>query len=169
MNKACKCHPSSKKQRWVLADFGFASMLDSKPMIVSSKKRGTDSYRAPELTFGCSERFPAGMASRKSDIWSLGCLLFYLATTGEAKAFPNDHWAVLFSKRYEGYDLPQLNERLGSSLSQETLCPRRGLRLPIWKQINSILKMCFARIPDQRPSAFELRQRFQEMREAFIN
>src|SRR5271170_3501208 len=99
-------------------------------MILSLTKRGTDAYRAPELAEFAYDK--PGIASKKSDIWALGCILFNLATTGKETAFKNDFRAVAFRDQLE--ELPQLNEHDGSGLSQETMCPELECVVPIWKQ-----------------------------------
>jgi serine/threonine protein kinase len=64
-----------------LADFGFTSEGNSTSICSSNDGRGTACYRAPELV-----KFEG--YTNKTDVWSIGCILFELAT--DAKAFRSD-------------------------------------------------------------------------------
>ena len=84
---------------WKIADFGLISEGTSTGLHTTSNSRGTDGYRAPELMR--DER----CYNNKSDIWSMGCMLYELAS--ERKVFSND------------YDL--LNYAHGHSISKDKL------------------------------------------------
>jgi serine/threonine protein kinase len=71
---------SQSENKWKIADFGCATVATSTNSRCSS--RGTTSYRAPETIL------ESGGDSYKIDIWSLGCILFELATY--CKAFSGD-------------------------------------------------------------------------------
>ena len=71
---------------WKLADFGSAAEATSKSLHTTRDRRGTASYRAPEVL----EDFNASY-NNKADIFALGCILYEI-TTGQ-KLFKSD-WAV---------------------------------------------------------------------------
>src|SRR5271169_1974562 len=70
--------------QWKLVDFGFASEVVSGAAVTSSKGRGSDGYRAPEL-IGSKE---IREFTKKVDIWALGCIMYELLA--EEQAFSND-------------------------------------------------------------------------------
>src|SRR5271169_6862808 len=72
---------SRKDSVWKLADFGFTSEATSTTLQTSVDGKGTPGYRAPELV-------RSSKYNNKTDIWSLGCILYELAV-GQ-KAFPDD-------------------------------------------------------------------------------
>jgi ankyrin repeat protein len=78
---------------WKLADFGLSTEASSKTNQATQYARGTPGYRAPELVV--TEGDP--VYNNKVDIWSMGCLLYELATGN--RAFNND-WVVV-EHRYE--------------------------------------------------------------------
>ena len=91
-------------------------------------------YRAPELAdyiYDASGRSQAGTVTRKGDIWAVRCILFKLATTGREPAFANHYEAVAFTKKHEGFILPQLEEWHNESLTTATLCPARHELIPL--------------------------------------
>jgi serine/threonine protein kinase len=87
---------SAKSGWWVIADFGITSYGTTDNLINTSTARGRSGYRAPELF---SE--PSRGYNKKTDIWSLGCIIFELCTG--RKPFKDD-WAT---QRFvqEGSDL----------------------------------------------------------------
>jgi serine/threonine protein kinase len=82
------CH---QVQQWKLTDFGISATATSNRAHSTEYRRGTASYRAPEVW---RHEF-----TNKVDIWSLGCVLHELATS--KTAFEHD-WAV--HKFYETKD-----------------------------------------------------------------
>jgi hypothetical protein len=90
-----------------------------------------------------------------------------VATRNRKRAFLDDNEALRY-KETPGYNEPQLTETDNEFLQLETLCPIRGELMPFWKQINEILGTCFARNPEDRASALELRRRFEGMRKAVL-
>jgi serine/threonine protein kinase len=67
-----------------LADFGSAAYTASKSRVTTHERRGTDSYRAPEV-------IQSGYFNNRSDIFALGCLV-YEVIVGRA-LFKSD-WAI---------------------------------------------------------------------------
>lgn len=53
-------------------------------------------------------------------------------------------------------------------LQLQTRCPERGELIPVWRQVNEILGVCFARRPEDRVTAIELMLRFVGMRNAVL-
>jgi len=72
---------------WKLADFGLTVEGSSGTNRHTEYASGTQGYRAPELLISNTEP----TYTKKVDIWSMGCILFELAT--QIKAFESD-WAV---------------------------------------------------------------------------
>jgi serine/threonine protein kinase len=79
---------SCKDAVWKLADFGLTVEGSSKTNRPTQYARGTSGYRAPEFL----KSDDGSMYNNKADVWSMGCILYELATG--TCAFPND-WAVL--------------------------------------------------------------------------
>jgi tetratricopeptide (TPR) repeat protein len=73
---------SSQRGWWKIADFGLTSDGVTSLLRPTSLGRGTFGYRAPELL-----REELGY-SKKTDIWSLGCIIYELCT--RKPAFVND-------------------------------------------------------------------------------
>lgn len=114
---------------------------------------------------GCS--LP-GVVSRKCDIWAVGCILFKVAATDRASAFANDYGPIALKQQSKDRSLPQLSETHNESLRRETMCPEEDRKIPLWKQVNAVLKLCFALNPEERASAFELSRRFDMMRSLVV-
>jgi hypothetical protein len=97
----------------------------------------------------------------------IGCILFEVATGNTRRAFLDDFEALRY-KENPGYNIPRLRETDNEALHLETLCPERGELSPFWKQLNEILGICFARTPEDRATATELKMRFEGMRNAVL-
>ena len=169
-------------KRWLIIDFGFAMFIDGNTKILSHRRRGTFAYRAPELAEKLRDsdgHSLPGEVSRKTDIWAignnwcipsnciLGCILFRVASTNKAIAFPNDIEAVQFKCNLAATN-PKLESTSNSSLQEQAVCPETGCLLSFVDQINLIFKICFARDPKDRATAFELLRRFERMRQALL-
>ena len=76
-----------------IADFGTVSEGVTKCLSHTTSRRGTDVYRGPELL---SEE---GGYSKKTDMWSFGCVTYELCT--KKKAFTSD-WATMEYKNSGG-------------------------------------------------------------------
>src|SRR5271154_2921868 len=72
---------------WKLTDLGLSSTGTSKNSAHTETRRGTSSYRAPEL-------LKFSTVTNKVDIWGLGCILHELATS--KPAFRNDYDVSIF-------------------------------------------------------------------------
>ena len=77
---------SHQRETWKLADFGTAAEGTSKRDCTTGFRRGTESYRAPEVIRDINPVY-----NNKSDIWALGFILYELVT--DEKAFASD-WRV---------------------------------------------------------------------------
>jgi serine/threonine protein kinase len=130
---------------------------------VSWDRRGTDGYRAPEIpefNYDPSGNSVPGTFSKGSDVWALGCILFEIATTRNRRAFGSDYETIAYTQSLEGFQLPQLREADNENLKLEIICPPLGHRVPVWKEINAILDLCFKKDPEERVAASELEVRF---------
>jgi len=78
---------------WKIGDFGIVAAATSKQLRPTTSRRGTDGYRAPELLD------QNGSFSNKSDMWSLGCILFEMIT-GQQR-FRTDYALVLYTVQKE--------------------------------------------------------------------
>jgi serine/threonine protein kinase len=69
---------------WKLADFGSAAYTASKSRVTTHERRGTDSYRAPEV-------IQSGYFNNRSDIFALGCIVFEVVI---GRALFTSDWAI---------------------------------------------------------------------------
>lgn len=84
---------SQRDLGWKLADFGFASEIGSRSHLSSVYGRGTEGYRALELLSLTGENVKY---TEKVDIWSIGCVLFEMATVH--KLFPSDFATLEYAR-----------------------------------------------------------------------
>ena len=124
--------------------------------MLSNDRRGTNSFRAPELLeFKYDEfgRVQPGVASVKTDIWAIGCILFALCCRGKRSAFRSDDHTLFYMQGIKGHEIPQLskaeNENLQWSISGNQ-------DYPLWQQFNSVIRTRLAKVPAERPSATDL-------------
>eukprot|EP00292_Cryptomonas_paramecium_P013614 CAMPEP_0113662532 /NCGR_PEP_ID=MMETSP0038_2-20120614/629_1 /TAXON_ID=2898 /ORGANISM="Cryptomonas paramecium" /LENGTH=226 /DNA_ID=CAMNT_0000577439 /DNA_START=419 /DNA_END=1095 /DNA_ORIENTATION=+ /assembly_acc=CAM_ASM_000170 len=92
-----------------LGDLGLGRML-STDSVEAFSKVGTPLYMSPEVLHGQGYDF-------KSDVWSLGCLLYELATLRSPFEAPNQTLYDIF-KRINTCDYPALPERLSQELRE---------------------------------------------------
>ena len=64
--------------------------------------------------------------------------------------------------------MPRLDAFQNSALLEATMCPESGQLIPFYEQVNSVLEICFARQPRDRATAFQLKTRFEKIRDALI-
>ena len=116
----------------------------SESSAVTEGKRGTESYRAPELIVG-------GKYSTKVDIFALGCILYELVCC--RKAFATDYELVVYSQSRTPPEVPwgpNINERWKSILSNVLLqilsiekakCPSAS---ELWRQFKTYCTISYA-------------------------
>jgi serine/threonine protein kinase len=109
---------------------------------ISSLQRGKILYKAPEL------RGP-GTFALESDMWSFGCLMFDVSSTGKRTAFE-------FDKDLDDYvngvvtEPPQLVQADNKALTSDDL-----------QYFNGIIRECLSINPNNRPSAESLLEKFK--------
>jgi serine/threonine protein kinase len=128
---------SRKDEAWKLADFGYATQLNSRSRLATASARGTDGYFAPEF-------FSDGDAlyDTKVDIWSLGCILYELAMG--KNAFSSN--SAIFEYKSSG--------RPPIITSDESFSQQCEI------DINTCLSNMLKVDPAQRPSATDLTKSF---------
>jgi serine/threonine protein kinase len=172
---------SSKSQTWKLSDFGIAaklpasiptmavSGLPSPPLTptghllaipppgsnISLTKRGSPGYVAPELLF-------SGICSRKGDIWSVGCILYELASGKMAFPLPEVHvMGAQFRDPLRTYfcgqgespevareDNPKIMQVVGKNYFEGPVSGRY--------RINQVISWCLERDSNERPKIARL-------------
>ena len=124
---------------WICKGKGIADL--------SSRRWGTTCFRAPEL-------MKDGKYSFSSDIWSIGCLIVDIVSTGRRPAFRDDfHVIQLISTGWSESNRAVLHET-----------DNPGLHPDIRTNLNKEINWCFDLKPDRRPSAQELCKAFTEWR-----
>src|SRR5208282_106831 len=140
VKQACDCHSfHHSKRRWLITDFGYAISVDGDKIVHSHRRRGTDAYRSPEL-------IEDGEASKKSDIWALGCILYRVATM-DSGTFKDP-----CLPRSTGGGLPAILEIPQVSVPPQNSSPQAQRDISFYQQLNSILYLCFARAATHRPT-----------------
>jgi serine/threonine protein kinase len=128
---------------WKLTDFGLCSEATSKVARPTLNRRGTKSYRAPELLLDDST------FTNKVDVWSLGCILHELVTL---KTAFHDDWEV--RQFYESTDSSlEISIPSSSFFHRDYIC----------ECIRDLLQ----RQPSQRPRVSDLTILFQRYIEAY--
>jgi serine/threonine protein kinase len=123
-------------------------------IIASSKQRGTDTYRAPEL-------LKEKQCSHKSDIWAIGCILFRVATMNKRCAFKTD-WETFVYYSDLKTSIPTL---IGED---NTELVREFNDLPFYQHLNTLIATCLDRDPLKRPTASDLYNQFEDLWEAVM-
>jgi serine/threonine protein kinase len=161
--ESCDCHQfHHSEKRWLITDFGFATFIGSDSFVLSHRRRGTDTYRPPELVKGDPDLYghpSPGEVCRKSDIWAIGCILFRIACMNKASAFEDDLDAL--TGRVPALDIkePTMWHQLTRPLDAQR-------SLVFCQQTKEVFAVCFARDPNERETAFQLKERFERMRDA---
>lgn len=160
----CDCHQShGSKRRWLITDFGFAMVVNGDTVVLSHRRRGTNLYRAPELVEKCE-------ASKKSDIWAVGCILYRVATMDAGKFWDACQWEATGCGGYRlSMKTPRLDATHNSKLLKSTSSSQGDLGIPFYQELNSILDVCFERDAEERPTADGLKMRFEEMRSVLLD
>jgi serine/threonine protein kinase len=118
--------------------------------------RGTEGYIAPEV-------WDQQTFSKKSDIWSVGCILYKVATTGKESAFLHHDAARWYDRGVKGaLPVPQLELDQNPELGRNSNC--NSVTAPVWMHLNEILRQCLSPKPADRPAASELLLQFQVAR-----
>lgn len=174
VEEPCTCHRNSQspKRRWLLTDFGISGILGPQSVGYTTLGRHAPLYCAPELYLvpGYEEKGDAKpyVFTRQFDIWSIGCLLFYLATGGK-HAFRDELEVANFGKPILKSTIPQLSaaesDSDGSTLNCETFSSETQRRAPVWEQLNSIVAICLVANPLERATTMRLKVRLEEMKE----
>ena len=120
----------------------------------SRSSRNSEPYLAPELLPGK----PLENVSPYGDIWSLGCILFNLATGGR-KAFTSNFAVFMYGREVEGYGPSQLGSTISGFSNLDS-----GEAVVFRNAVNSVLEGCFASEPQERPTSMELSSRFTELK-----
>jgi len=121
---------------WKISDWGLSPIIHPIPTIDEPQTHiptSEDVYRAPEHRYS---------PSAAVDIWSLGCILFELATNG-VLAFPVDPEDPTYV-----IDNGKTTAKLARKIPQ-VLADSTG-------HINRVLAMCLNPVPAERPTARQL-------------
>lgn len=115
-------------------DFGIASELfeTDKTGLTPQNAPGTPSYISPEAAMGTDQ------LSGKADIYSLGCVAYWLLTAERVFEAPNS--MAVFMKH----------------LNEAPTPPTRRASQSIPADMESLVMACMAKDPDDRPSALQL-------------
>lgn len=159
--KGCACHPLDSK-RWLITDFGLSRPVKSGKLAYSHSGHGTIGFRAPEVLkeeYDEDGQFIGGSFTKKSDIFSLGCILYSTARTGSRKAFPND--TIIFHLITGETVSPRLKPTDNPNL--EKVVQIQSTATPLWVHLNSILESALATSPEHRSDVQELLAEFQKL------
>jgi serine/threonine protein kinase len=149
----CECHSHFVSNNdWLLTDFRFAvdgGEDGEDGIIASSNRRGTDTYRAPEL-------LKLKQCSHKSDIWAIGCILFRVATMNKRCAFQSDWDTFVYYSNLDA-SIPKL---IGED---NTELVAKFKDLPFYQHLNTLIAACLDRDPLNRPTALDLYNQFEAL------
>eukprot|EP00877_Chromochloris_zofingiensis_P009814 jgi/Chrzof1/5086/Cz15g10360.t1 len=129
-----------------IADFGLARMKMSAFLSTRHLDTGTVAYMAPE----CFD--PRGQVNERSDIYALGIILWE-CLTGQRP------WAGYLNQFAVAYEVAHNNGR--------PPLPDRGDN-PHARELNNIIRWCWARNPRERPGSGDLLKTFLGMLRAYV-
>ncbi|XP_019858345.1 PREDICTED: serine/threonine-protein kinase ppk4-like [Amphimedon queenslandica] len=100
---------SSSEVKAVLADFGISTKLNNRDAVTTQRRRGTDTWMGPELLL---DDIKACKFSRESDIFSMGCVIYFVETGGSHpfdKGHDDDYTIHQNVKNYDRCDFRLLH------------------------------------------------------------
>ena len=140
----CLLHQTNEGLRVLVSDFGEVQSQDAIRM--STGSTGTVSYCAPEVLQRDYPGGPFGNFTFKSDIFSLGMILYFLCFAG----LPYRHANII---NEENEDLEQLREEIARWRGLDnTLLMRRDLPERLYSYLQQLLSVD----PERRPSAVDV-------------
>ncbi|MBW0174468.1 MAG: protein kinase [Vulcanococcus sp.] len=125
-----------KSDQYMISDFGLSKALPSPSEFQQKQGHGSQGL-AGTFAYMSPEHFTSGMLSKKSDIFSLGILVYELLTGRHP---------------FIAKTLDDLARNIIFSTPDFTLSER--IKLP--KNLKSICRACLSKAPDKRPSAADL-------------
>ncbi|KAL1525884.1 hypothetical protein AB1Y20_020712 [Prymnesium parvum] len=144
--------------RLVIADFGVSKLYAEAEEGYTSRDRGTEFIKSPEmLVVANKSHVPAGDdagVNSRSDVWSIGCLLFEVLT-GEYLFMEKD-WTS-FYLRVTSTDLPLLSEAKANLLAPSYAA-----------EVAAFLHFVLQRDPSSRPTISEVSLHFASMRARLV-
>jgi serine/threonine protein kinase len=138
----CPQHPEEFEVRFLLTHFGLFRPIDNEEDDVTREGFGTGGYGAAEVF--------DGKYGKKSDMFSIGCVMFEVASMGLQRAFKEDYEIRRYKDDYPRFALRELKSRWYSGLDNLTL-----------KSFNRWIRECLDLDPDRRPEAAELKKRLE--------
>jgi len=145
-----------------ISDFGFTTTGQSSKMYESRRGRVTEQYGAPEL-------FLHDQYSKKSDIWSFGCILFEAVSACLDRGTPfSSIYAVTSYYSNTSIPPPQISwQTVGSTprLIPMSARPMRDRVEQHWQNLNVIFEAVFHRDPKKRPKPRILIKYIQDCQE----
>lgn len=101
-----------RDSKWKIADFGLSSPTGPGGLNETSQRRGSGGYSAPELL--------KGTYGRGVDIWSMGCILYEMASGKKAFLYEGEIWGYYFGQKsiQMSFDKIQSDERAKDCVSR---------------------------------------------------
>ncbi|XP_042527213.1 tyrosine-protein kinase JAK3 [Dipodomys spectabilis] len=134
-----------------IADFGLAKLLplDKDYYVVREPGQSPIFWYAPES-------LADSIFSRQSDVWSFGVLLYELFTYGDKSCSPSAEFLRMMGCEGDAPALCRLLDLLseGRRLPAPPACP---------SQVHELMRLCWARAPQERPSFGALRPRLDAL------